>query len=55
MAWAPWRKTVVERVPVCGGDSTHESPRTNHPLSDDCTTPRPRHGGPLGLSVRIAA
>ena len=41
-ASAPWRKAVVERVPVCGGHSTHEWPRTNHPRHDDCATPRLR-------------
>ena len=27
------RKRVVEWVPARGGDSTHESPRTSHPLA----------------------
>jgi len=46
---------VVERVPARGGDSTHESPRTSHPLRDDCAAmrlPSPRRT--LAMSREVA-
>ena len=57
MRRVPWRcgaNRVVERVPARGGDSTHESPRTSHPLCDDCATTRLRPAAHRALTPAAA-
>jgi hypothetical protein len=49
-AW--WRKARRRAgIPARGGHSTHEWPRTSHPLFDDCAKTRRHHrGSPGGYS-----